>query len=275
MREGKTRLVAFLGTVALHVAVVAWLTASPERAERLLDALEMDLVELREEPDPGPEPLPPPPEPEVEPAPAPEPDPAPRRERREPPPEPEEAPPEEEETPPVDEAPAEPGPEGPVDEAPGPRVLDFGDESFATSGSGATWGMRASRGTSVNAPYRPGVRGGGGGGGGGDGVASRQGEFQPVPQSGLSRLARLESRLARRYPEEARRLEVEGTVRLLVDVRSNGTVASVRVLSDPGGGLGDSAVAELRDARFSAALDREGRPVDTRVVYTVRYVLEA
>lgn len=273
MREGRTRLVAFLGTVALHVAVVAWLAASPERAERLLDALEMDLVEVQVEPDPAPEPPPTPPEPEVEPAP--EPAPAPRNERREPPPEPEEAPPAEEEAPPVDEAQAEPGPEGPVDEAPGPRVLDFGEENFAASGSGATWGMRASRGTSVNAPYRPGVRGGGGGGGGGDGVASGQGAFQPVPQSGLSRLARLESRLARRYPEEARRLEVEGTVRLLVDVRADGTVASVRLLSDPGGGLGESAVAELRDARFSAALDREGRPVDTRVVYTVRYVLEA
>jgi len=35
------------------------------------------------------------------------------------------------------------------------------------------------------------------------------------------------------------------------------------------------SVDELRRARFTPARDREGRPVATRIVYTVRYVLEA
>jgi TonB family protein len=96
-----------------------------------------------------------------------------------------------------------------------------------------------------------------------------------VPQTGLSRRAQLESRLARRYPDSARRLDIEGVVRLLVEVRSNGTVRNVRVITDPGGGLGEAAVEELRSARFRPALDRRGRAVDTRIVYTVRYVLEA
>jgi hypothetical protein len=38
--------------------------------------------------------------------------------------------------------------------------------------------------------------------------------------------------------------------------------------------LGDAAAEALRRASFRPALDRQGRPVDTRLVYTVRFVLD-
>ncbi|MFH1435581.1 MAG: TonB family protein, partial [Pseudomonadota bacterium] len=40
------------------------------------------------------------------------------------------------------------------------------------------------------------------------------------------------------YPAEARRLEIEGDVMLEVHISSKGSVVKVRILKDPGGGLG-------------------------------------
>jgi protein TonB len=76
------------------------------------------------------------------------------------------------------------------------------------------------------------------------------------------------------YPEEARRQSLEGAVQLLVEVRADGRVRAVRILRDPGGGLGAAAAAQVRRMRFRPALNRQGRPVDARLVYTVRYVLD-
>jgi len=93
--------------------------------------------------------------------------------------------------------------------------------------------------------------------------------------SQLSRRAQLVGTLQRRYPEDARRQLIEGTVRLLIEIRADGTIRNIRVLNDPGGGLGLAARNELRNARFRPALSRAGQAVDTRVVYTVRYILDA
>jgi protein TonB len=263
MNEGRTRAAALAGTVALHVLVVWWLATSPEAAEQILQAMPMDFVDLPDEP--------PPTEPEVaepEPAPEPEPERVERPRRRQ-------APTEEARTQAAPAEPAAPGsPETPVpDQPPGPRVIDFGEQNFALGG-GAGWGMRASAGGSRFGLYRPGSRGGGGPSANVGAEPSARPDFSPVPRGALSREAELGAPLERRYPEEARRRQVEGAVRLMVEVRANGRVRNVAALDDPGGGLAQAAVEALRRARFRPALDRQGQPVDSRIVYTVRFVLD-
>lgn len=278
MNEGRTRGLAFIGTVAIHVLVVWWLAASPERTAQILRAVEMDFVEIEEPVEEPPPPPPAEPEPEPEPEIEAEPEPEPVRRRRpvraQPDPSPDPRPASDE---PPSPQPAEEPSEGPPDQPPGPRVIDFGEQNFAAAGTGVGWSMGTSNGGSRFGAFRPGVRGGGGGGGpsaGGSPITEERPDFAPVPQSQLSRRAMLIGRLERRYPEEARRDQIEGTVRLMVDVRSSGRVRQVRVLSEPGGGLGQAAVAAIRGLRFRPALDREGQPVDTRIVYTVRYILD-
>ena len=63
-------------------------------------------------------------------------------------------------------------------------------------------------------------------------------------------------------------------MRLLVEVRASGRVRNVRILTEPGGGLGAAAVAFVRRLRFRPALDQQGRPVDARITYTVRFLLD-
>lgn len=272
MEEGRTRLIALVGTIALHVLVVWWLASSPEAQERILRAMDMEVVDLAPEPEPPPE-VELPPEPLAEPEPEPEPviDRPQRRVRRDVDPStpPDGRPESDDESEPSTD-PGEP------DQPAGPRIIDFGEQNFALSGASTGWGMRTSAGGSRFGVYRPGARGGGGGGpsAGGGGLEPGPPDFSPVPDGQLSRTARLIGVLDRRYPEEARRQMVEGSVRLMVEVRANGRIRNIRTLNDPGGGLATAAVAAIRRARFRPALDRRGQPVDTRIVYTVRYILD-
>ncbi len=75
------------------------------------------------------------------------------------------------------------------------------------------------------------------------------------------------------YPPEARRMGVEARVRLRLVVDERGRVASARVLSDPGYGLGDAAARVARRYfRFRPAL-RAGEPVATEIPFTVSFEL--
>lgn len=69
------------------------------------------------------------------------------------------------------------------------------------------------------------------------------------------------------YPAAARRLQIEGTVRLEVTVGRDGRVIRVRVLKGLGYGLDQAAVRALRLARFQPAVGSNGRPMR----YTIRY----
>lgn len=63
------------------------------------------------------------------------------------------------------------------------------------------------------------------------------------------------------WPREADALRIdEQAVVLRVVVTEEGRVTSAELLSDPGHGFGQAALECARDARFDAALDREGRP---------------
>ncbi len=63
------------------------------------------------------------------------------------------------------------------------------------------------------------------------------------------------------WPGEADALRIdEQTVVLRVVVTAEGRVSSAELVSDPGYGFGRAALACVRNVRFDAALDRDGRP---------------
>jgi len=76
------------------------------------------------------------------------------------------------------------------------------------------------------------------------------------------------------YPAEARKLGIEGTVRLRVDIDKKGRVVKVQVLKDPGGGLGKAAAKAIKGFLFSPAINLNGKPVDYRITYTYVFKLE-
>lgn len=73
------------------------------------------------------------------------------------------------------------------------------------------------------------------------------------------------------YPPEAKKLEIEGTVVLLVTVDAKGGVSKVKVLKGLGHGLDEVAVKALTLARFEPGTDGEG-PVATDITYN--YIFE-
>jgi protein TonB len=210
------------------------------------------------------------PEPEVEEEKEPEPDKPklkPKPKPKEPEPEPPPAPvPDEEEAP-------EKAPEA-------PPVFDLGDNTFATgAGQGAGWSLAKSEGNTkfaaVAGKNQEPVRGtkpktdpeGKPGGTGG---------FKPVPSKNLSRRPAPANGAIKvpAYPSEAKREGIEGRVLLQVFIDQKGRVYKVRVLKDPGGGLGQVARDSMFKERWKPALDKSGKPVDTIITYTYVFVLE-
>jgi TonB family protein len=76
------------------------------------------------------------------------------------------------------------------------------------------------------------------------------------------------------YPAEARRLEIEGDVKLEVSINEKGMVTKVKILEDPGGGLGEAAAKALKKFRFSPARTDEGKAVPYKIKYVYSFVLD-
>jgi periplasmic protein TonB len=75
------------------------------------------------------------------------------------------------------------------------------------------------------------------------------------------------------YPEEARRLGIEGEVKLRLVIDDAGKVADVKVLRDPGHGFGTVAERSARTyCRFRPAR-KNGQAVATEIPYTIRFEL--
>ncbi len=75
------------------------------------------------------------------------------------------------------------------------------------------------------------------------------------------------------YPRSARRLGLEGTVRILVSLDQNGKVISARVVSSSGYGmLDESALKAIRAAFFEPAKEA-GRPVAYNGIIPIRFSL--
>ena len=75
------------------------------------------------------------------------------------------------------------------------------------------------------------------------------------------------------YPPEAKRLGIEGAVKLKLGIDEKGNVADVRVIERAGHGFDEAAVRAMRQFRFAAAVGNDGRPVPCRIEYTYRFDL--
>lgn len=66
---------------------------------------------------------------------------------------------------------------------------------------------------------------------------------------------------APRYSGDARKAKVEGTVVLQVVITTDGRATNVKILKDPGKGLGTQAVEAVRKWKFKPASGPDGKPV--------------
>jgi periplasmic protein TonB len=241
---------AFVVSVGVHVGLLALLLLVPARRFESWDIVDMSIAHKAP---------PPPPPPEVK-APAPvekEPDRVKVKAKQEepPPPPPEEKPPEPEKAPPV---------------------FDLGDNTFAKDGAGSNWalnrsegntkfagvaqpGQKSARGTSADRGSEP-------SGAGFKPIAAKDLSRRPEPRDGEIRVPP--------YPQVAKREGIEGRVILQVFIGRDGAVKNVRVIKDPGGGLGDVAKTAMLDERWKPALDKSGKAVDTVITYAYLFVLD-
>jgi len=163
-------------------------------------------------------------------------------------------------------------PAPPQESAPPPPKFDLGANTFAMEGG--SWGLTPSAGDStIGALGSP---------GGTRAVETaspnnerKKRDFRPASPSDLTRRPSPARDIAvPRYPAEARRDGIEGAVVLRVEITKEGRVRSVRIVSDPGGGLGAAARIAMLEEVWEPALDRRGDPVDTVITYSYRFVLE-
>jgi protein TonB len=75
------------------------------------------------------------------------------------------------------------------------------------------------------------------------------------------------------YPEEAKKNEIEGTVRLKVSVDAQGVVQEVVVVSGPGYGLNEAARDAVRRFKFKPAT-KKGEAVGAVLVYNYTFLLD-
>ena len=79
--------------------------------------------------------------------------------------------------------------------------------------------------------------------------------------------------LRKYYPAQAKKNGFEGDVVLRLLIDSDGSIAKVDIVSDPGEGLGPAAARAVRELRFSPARVN-GIPVATTVPFTIHFTLD-
>ena len=101
-------------------------------------------------------------------------------------------------------------------------------------------------------------------GGTGVGVVVDVGDLsrQPIPPS-------LKRKLEKLYPKKARQEGIEGQAVIRLQIGPNGLPAKIRMLSeDPVGyELGKACVKTLQGEKWKPPLDKDGKPVTTRITY--------
>jgi protein TonB len=75
------------------------------------------------------------------------------------------------------------------------------------------------------------------------------------------------------YPAEAKRMGIEGVVRLKIGIDEKGNVVEVRLQDRAGHGFDEAAAKAMRQFKFSPAIANDGRPVPFRIVWTFRFDL--
>jgi protein TonB len=257
MRAGTKLLLALGGSIFFHVSAGSALVQISKRPPpRRAPPLSVAVVEKKR---PPPEPPKPPEEKKPEP---PKPPPRPAKLARAQPP-PQQAPPPQQ-PPPPSSAPPPPNSVAPVVSSEPPMILpSITLESTASGGSfavpvGNTLSGdvgRKGRDPAVVKPYKAETYA----------PAAAVSEL-PVP------LNRDRVDIRKYYPPEALKKEFEGQVVLRLLIDSDGSIAQVEVVSDPGEGLGAAAARAVREFRFAPG-KVNGVPVATTVPFTITFVI--
>jgi TonB family protein len=73
------------------------------------------------------------------------------------------------------------------------------------------------------------------------------------------------------YPSEAKRMGIEGAVKLKIGIDENGNVVRVKVLTVAGHGFDEAATKALWRAKFKPAVSNDGRAVPFNLMYVYRF----
>ena len=73
------------------------------------------------------------------------------------------------------------------------------------------------------------------------------------------------------YPPEAKRLGIEGAVKLKLGIDENGKVVQVKLIERAGHGFDEAAVKAMRQARFKPAVTSDGKAVPCSIPWTYRF----
>jgi TonB family protein len=94
-----------------------------------------------------------------------------------------------------------------------------------------------------------------------------------VPADEIATKVKILNRPRPKYPEDARRNGVEGTVRLRVLFGADGTIKRVRVVRGLPGGINAAAVDTAKRFEFTPAVDIHGHTVDLWVSVEILFKL--
>jgi TonB family protein len=73
------------------------------------------------------------------------------------------------------------------------------------------------------------------------------------------------------YPTEAKRMGIEGVVKLKIGIDENGNIVRVKVLTVAGHGFDEAASKALWRAKFKPAVSSDGRAVPSNLMYVYRF----
>ena len=104
----------------------------------------------------------------------------------------------------------------------------------------------------------------------GDGVG---GGFAPVADIYISQHAELISAPSgeENYPPEAKRLGIEGAVRIKIGIDEKGNVVQVKIVERAGHGFDEAAMKAMKQAKFKPAMTSDGRSVPCNIIWTYRF----
>jgi protein TonB len=157
----------------------------------------------------------------------------------------------------------------PIAAAEPPRAVEPMALSGVTlSNEGATWSSPAGSGESgpVAVPSAPSI-GRGHGGPTGERVVA-VGDLSRPPKA-----PDLDAALAANYPQDARRAGVTGKAVVRARILADGTVGTIRVVSETGAGFGTACKRTLAGSRWQPPLDARREAVATEINYTCTFAV--
>jgi protein TonB len=99
------------------------------------------------------------------------------------------------------------------------------------------------------------------------------GGFVPVPEVYISEHASIISAPNgdENYPPEAKRLGIEGFVRIKLGIDERGNVVYAKVVEKAGHGFDEAATKAMKQAKFNPARTSDGRAVPCSIIWTYRF----